>query len=316
LKNEIEGDGLNILGLRLSGTNEQRLSKNYTTDPEAYPLYLKGLFCWNKRTFTELEKARQYFDRAISLDPNFALAYAGRGATQALLPFYSHQATGAAILAVREDALTASSLDDDLAEPHVMLGDVFAHEYDFTTAEQEYQRAIYLNPNYATAHRWYGILLLHLARHEEASAELRKASELDPLSLITNLDYAEALLYTRRYDDAVGQLKMTLEQNSEFANSYQRFASLYQANGTYTDATHSYSKYRELNGDRPRAELTREVVAKGGFQRMLQALSAKGQVAALSRHDAIVFLTALVEKDGALAELNKFHDVFGYSAKN
>src|SRR5215813_6054595 len=315
LHGEIARDVSNKLGLSLSGTDEQRLSKKYTTDPEAYQLYLKGWSCWNERASKDPEKALEYFDKAISLDPNFARAYAGRADIGLLLPFYRQQSLREALLAAREDALKALSLDDELAETHATLGEVFAHEYDFAAAEREYQRAIYLNPNYATAHRRYGLLLFYLARHEEASAELRKASELDPLSFITNLDYAEALFHSRLYDDATSQLNKTFELNTEFATSYQRFVSFHEANVNYTEATRSYAKYREFNGDRPGAELTRETLSKGGWQRWLQALSAKAPLVDLSQHDAILFLTALVEKDGALAELNKFYEVFGYPTK-
>jgi len=308
LQREIARDVSKGLRLRLSGTDEQRLSKKYTTDPEAYECYLKGRFHWNKRTLEDLESAVDSFDQAISLDPNFGLAYAGRADASLILPLYRNRQIQDPLRAAREDALKALSLDDDLAEPHVTLGDVFAHDYDFAAAEREYQGAISLNPNYANAHQWYGILLFHLGRHEEACAEFRKASEIDPLSPIINLDYAEALLYTRRYDNAIDQLKKTLELNTDLAATYQHFARFYQSNGNYIKAAQSYSKYRELNDDRPSAGLPGEMLANGSMRRLL-ALTAKGQVDELSSNDAVVLLTALGEKHGALVELNKFYEV-------
>jgi len=316
LQSEIARDVSNKLRVKLWSTDELRLSKKYTTDPEAYQFYLEGRYYWNKRTLKDLEKALEYFDRAISLDPNFALAYAGRADTYLILPFYRNEPVGEGMLAARGDALKALSLDDDLAEPHATLGDVFVHEYDFAAAEREYQRAVYLNPNYATAHQWYGILLFYLARHEEACAELRKAIEIDPRSLIINLDYAEALFYADRYDDAIDQLNKTLELNAEFETFSQRFFRFYQANGKYREATQSYANCREFNGDRPRADLICDTLAKGGSQRCLHELTAKAQLAELSAHDAAVFLAALVEKDGQLGELNMFYEVFGASATN
>jgi len=171
LPSEIARDVSNKLRLKLAGGDEQKLSKNYTTSAEAYQLYLKGRYCWNKRTLKDLEKALDYFNQAIALDPNYALAYAGLADTYVLLPFYRDEPVRQAMSPAREAALKALSLDNELAEPHATLGFVNTREYDFATAEREYQRALELNPNYATAHQWYGEMLSHLARHEESLAE-------------------------------------------------------------------------------------------------------------------------------------------------
>src|SRR6266404_6446259 len=192
LQSEIARDITNSLRVKLAGADEQKLSKKYTNNTEAYELYLKGRFYWNKRTLKDLEKALDYFNQAIALDPNYVLAYAGLADAYVLIPSYRNGPVREAMQPAREAALKALSLDGELAEPHATLGRVNANEYDFAGAEREYKRAIELDPNYATAHQWYGILLFDLARNEESQAELRWALEIDPLSVIINLYYADS----------------------------------------------------------------------------------------------------------------------------
>jgi TolB-like protein/Tfp pilus assembly protein PilF len=311
LQSEIARDVTDNLRVKLAGAEEQKLSKKYTNNTEAYQLYLKGRFYWNKRTLKDLEKALDYFNQAIALDPNYALAYAGLADTYVVLPIYNNEPVREAMPLAREAALKALSLDGELAEPHAALGRVYANEYDFNGAEREYQRALELDPNCATAHQWYGILLYYLARNEESLAELRRAVEIEPVSLIINTAYAEGFFYARRYDDAIAQLKKTLELNTEFATAYQRLTRFYQAKGNYAEAARSYATYRELMGDREFAALIRESFAKGGWQGCLRAITAKEQLAKLSRYEAVVFLAALSEKDKAFDELNKSYEVFG-----
>jgi len=272
---------------------------------------LKGRFYWNKRTLKDLEKALDYFNQAIALDPNYALAYAGLADTYVVLPLYNNEPVREAMPLAREAALKALSLDGELAEPHTALGRVYANQYDFKGAEREYKRAIDLDPNYATAHQWYGILLYYLARNEESLAELRRAVEIEPVSLIINTVYAEGFFYARRYDDAIAQLKKTLELNTEFATAYQRLTRFYQAKGNYAEAARSYATYRELIGDREYAALIRESFAKGGWQGFLRVMTAKEQLAKLSRYETVVFLAALGKKEKAFAELNRSYEVFG-----
>ncbi|HMG32712.1 MAG TPA: tetratricopeptide repeat protein [Blastocatellia bacterium] len=315
LQNEIARDVTYNLRVKLARADEQKLSKKYTNNTEAYELYLKGRFYWNKRTLKDLETALEYFNQAIALDPNYALAYAGLADTYVLLPQYRNEPVREALPLAQEAALKALSLDSDLAEPHATLGRVKTNQYDFTGAETEYKRAIELDPNYATAHQWYGILLFDLARNDESQAELRRALELDPLSLIINLYYAESFYYARQYDAAIAQLRKTLELNTEFATTYQWFTKSNQANGNYGEAVKSYAAYRKMIGDRQGAALIRESFTKGGWTGFLQAVTAKDQTAKLTRYEAVVFLTALGDKEKAFAELERSFDVFGPSLR-
>jgi len=311
LQSEIARDITNNLRVKLAGADEQKLSKKYTNNTEAYELYLKGRFYWNKRTLRDLETALDYFNQAIARDPNYVLAYAGLADAYVLIPSYRNGPVRGAMQPAREAALKALSLDSELAEPHATLGRVNANEYDFAGAEREYKRAIELDPNYATAHQWYGILLFDLARNEESQAELRWALEIDPLSVIINLYYADSLFYARRYDDAIAQLRKTLELNTEFAATYKRFAKVYIASANYAEAAKSYARFRELIGDQQCAALIRQGFSQGGWPGFLRALTASEQLVKLSPYEAVVFLAAAGEKERALDELKKFYEVFG-----
>ncbi len=311
LQSEIARDITNNLRVKLADADEEKLSKKYTNNTEAYELYLKGRFYWNKRTLKDLETALDYFNQAIAKDPNYVLAYAGLADAYVLIPSYRNGPVREAMQPARAAALKALSLDGELAEPHATLGRVNANEYDFAGAEREYKRAIELDPNYATAHQWYGILLFDLARNEESQAELRWALEIDPLSVIINLYYADSLFYARRYDDAIAQLKKTLELNNEFAATYKRFTKFYQANGNYAEAAKSYARFRELIGDQTSAALVRESFTKGGWPAFLRAITAREQLSKLSPYEAVVFLAAAGEKERALGELERSYEAFG-----
>ena len=153
LQTEIARDVANKLRTRFSGADQQKLAKTYTTDPEAYRLYLQGRFYWNQREEKQFNKAVDYYTRAISLDPNYALAYAGLADTYALLSTFGFTSSEDGVQKARQYAARASSLDSTLAEPHTTLAYILIdHDYDLVAAELEFKRAIELDPKYATAH--------------------------------------------------------------------------------------------------------------------------------------------------------------------
>ncbi|MBD0395813.1 MAG: tetratricopeptide repeat protein, partial [Microcoleus sp. C1-bin4] len=176
LQNEITRDVVQKLKTKLSGTEEQKLTKNYTANSEAYQLYLKGRYYWNKRTTKDLDISFEYYQQAIAVDPNYALAYAG------LADSYTSN-LGATpskekMVKAREAAANAVQLDDKLAEGHAALSRVLrVYDYDFTAAEGEVRRAIELNPNYAPAYAGYASLLAERGRWEEAFTQIRRALE-------------------------------------------------------------------------------------------------------------------------------------------
>ena len=306
LQSEIARDVSSKLQLKLSGADEQKLTKNYPVNAEAYQLYLRGRFYWNKRTADNLKKSIEYFQQAIAVDPNYALAYAGLADGYALLSAFGvippHEGTPKA----REFALKALSLDNSLGEPHATLAlKLQDYDYDFAGAEREFKLSIALNPNYATAHQWYGELL-GLGRFEEAFAEFRRALEIDPLSLPVNWHYGRSLYVARKYDESLAQLKKTVELDATFPGVHVTLAQVYQAKGNYAESVEEYAKFEELNGESQNAKVMRESFAKGGWQGFLRVMTAENQH--IDSWPVMTFQAELGEKDKAFAVLNKAYE--------
>jgi len=181
LEKEIATDVSTKLKSRLTGSDEQRVAKAYTTNPEAYQLYLKGRFYWNQRTAESLKKAADYFQQAIDKDPSYALAYSGLADSYAVLPYFSGGSPQEYFPKAKAAALKAVQLDDDLAEAHASLGNILSgFEWNIPDSTREFKRAIELNPNYATAHHWYSDgPLLSIPNTQESIAEMKRAQEID-----------------------------------------------------------------------------------------------------------------------------------------
>ena len=183
-------------------------SKKPTANPEAYELYLKARFFWNKRTGNDLKTAADYFQRAIDADPSYANAYAGLAQSYLLIPVFGAGAPRDFFPKAMVAAHRAIKLDETSAEGHSALAMLVLFDFKFKESEEEFRRAIELNPNYATAHHWFGnSLLVTLGRFDEAIKEGERAVELDPLSLIINADLGSTLMIARRYDEAIAQLR-------------------------------------------------------------------------------------------------------------
>ena len=217
------------LRLPLTGQEKKRLAKQPTHDTEAYHIYLRGRYWWNKRTREGLERGIEYFKRAIAKDANFALAYTGLSDS-----YYLLAATGFAGLPSREAvplakaaAFQALEIDETLAEAHASMASVYANEWNWARAEREYLRAIELNPAYATVRHWHAFYLAAMGRVEEAVAEGTRARELDPLSIIINRDLALLLTYARRPDETIAQYDRTLELDPDFALAHQGLGRAY-----------------------------------------------------------------------------------------
>jgi serine/threonine protein kinase/Flp pilus assembly protein TadD len=309
LQSEIARDVSQKLRARLSGADEQKVAKNYTANAEAYQLYLKGRFYWNKRTPQDMWKSIEYFRQAIALDPNYALAFTGLADAYALLSNYGDAQPRETKPTAREAALKALSLDDRLAEAHATLGAILNdYDYDFTGAEREYKRAIELNPNYASAHQWYGELLTHQGRHEEALAELRRALEIDPLSLIINSVYGESMVFARRYDEAITQLKKTVELDANFATAHINLSTVYQLKDNYAESIAELAKFQELIGEQRDSASTRESFAQGGWEGFLRAITGTRRPVNIPSYIVATFHAELGEKDKTFAELNKSYE--------
>jgi serine/threonine-protein kinase len=240
------------LRLKLSGADERRVTKHYTENTEAYQLYLKGRFYWNKRTGEALKKAIEYFNQAIEKDPSYAHAFAGMAEAYVVLPNFSVASPQDSAPKAKAAAKRALELDETLAEAHTALAYVLLNYYwDFREANREFQRAIALNPNYATAHQWYGngYLLAIMERFDEAIAEGKRALELDPLSLIVNSDLGQDYYFARQYDQAIEQLLKNAEIDPSFYTAHANLGMAYQAKGSFQEALAEYRRARELSDD-------------------------------------------------------------------
>jgi TolB-like protein/Tfp pilus assembly protein PilF len=240
------------LRLRLTGEQKERLSKAQTASSEAYQLYLQGRYHWNKRTEEGLKKSIEYFNQAIAKDPGYALAFAGLADAYFLTGFWGFAAARDVCPRAKAAAAKALELDAGLAEPHAALGTI-KHKFDrdWVGAEQEFKRAIELNPNYATAHQWYAEYLSFLGRHAEAAVEIRKAQQADPLSLIIQTLAGVLFYWARQYDQAAEQYRKALDLDPNFAFAHSGLGLVYVQNGRLQAAIEEFQKAVADSGNAP-----------------------------------------------------------------
>jgi eukaryotic-like serine/threonine-protein kinase len=247
LRKELTRKIASELGLRLTGTATRNGMGGSTKNEEAYQLYLKGRFYWNKRTLGGTVKAIEHFQNSISIDPTFAPAYAGL-ADCYIIPANPNPPKERIPIA-RSAAKKAIELDESLAEPHATMALAMGVlEWDWQGAEREYKRSIDLNPNYATAHQWYGGFLSNMGRFEEAKMEAQKAIKLDPLSPIISSDAAAVFYYSRDYEAAIRQALKTPELDSALTTHYGVLGMTYIAQCRYPDAMRIQLKGAEMSG--------------------------------------------------------------------
>jgi TolB-like protein/Flp pilus assembly protein TadD len=238
------------LKAKLTGAEEQLIAARPTSDLTAYELYLKGRVLWGKRGGDNIRQAIAFYEQAIVRDPNYAPAYAGLAEAYVILPIYTDASAREAYAKAKAAALKALQLDDKLAEAHNALAMVLFLYLDIAGSIPEFQRAIALNPNYATAHHWYGFNpLATLGRFDEAIAESKRAVELDPLSPVINSDLGSNLMVARRYDEAIAQLRKTLEIDPTFSLAHGALGEALQFKGDLPGAIAEYTKAQELGAD-------------------------------------------------------------------
>lgn len=248
LQSEIARDVSSNLKSKLSGADAAKVEKTYTANTEAYQLYLKGKFYWNKRTGEALRQAAEFYNQAIEKDPNYALAYSGLAETYVLFSSYDVAAGADSMPQAKAAALRALAIDEQLAEAHTALGFYLAnYEWDRAGSEKEYRRAIELKPNYATAHHWLGADLGNIKRFDDSVAELRRAEELDPLSPIIGTNLADILVYARKFDEAIAQYKRIIVRNPNFEYAHVALGRAYGSAGRYPEAIAEMRRALELN---------------------------------------------------------------------
>jgi tetratricopeptide (TPR) repeat protein len=289
----------------LTPQEQDVLAKSRPIDDEAYQLHLKGRYMWNKRTPDGFEKALRLFQQAIDKDHTYAPAWSGMADTYGVLASVGYNVLPAreALPKARAAALRALQLDPNLSEAHASLAWVkHRYEWDWVAAEEEFQRAITLNPGYATARQWYSEFLSTMGRNEEALAQAKQARDTDPLSLIINHNMARRLYFARRFEEAVLESRKTLEMDPEFRVARVMLGLEYAAQGHFKEAVAEF----EQTGAR---SLSGYAHGRAGQDKEALAVLAELREAAASRHVAptqFVFVhIGLGQKDEALRWLEK-----------
>jgi TolB-like protein/DNA-binding winged helix-turn-helix (wHTH) protein/Tfp pilus assembly protein PilF len=224
------------ISLTLTPEARVRVAGAAHVDPQVHELCLRGRYEWNKRTEAGLNQAISYFRQAINRDPSYAPAYAGLADTYAVLPYYSEGSPNDTFPKAQAAAERALQLDETLAEANTTLGLVEGSHLHLVAAERQYQRALELNPNYATAHHWYSFCLWTMNRQKDALEELKRARRLDPLSLIIYTDEARTLSAIHQPDDAISLLKAAIDLDPNFAEAHRSLAVAYVQKGKVAHA--------------------------------------------------------------------------------
>jgi serine/threonine-protein kinase len=311
VESEIAAKVGDILKAKLTGAEQHAISMQPTRNTEAYQLYLKGRFFWNKRTGPDLQKAINYFKQAIEKDPGYALAYVGLGDSYILLSGFGAAPPQDSFPLAEAAAKKALEIDDNLAEAHTTLGFILCvHHLNFADSIREFERAIALNPNYATAHHWFGDgPLLAVGQFDRAIAEGKRAVELDPLSVIITADLGADFLVARRYDEAIEQFHKAIDLDPRFYYAHWNLAEALEMKGNLREALAEYKKAVELDDDPFVFALLGQAYAKlGQRDEALKILAQLPQIAAhryVPSYSYAVLHMALGEKDKAVEWLER-----------
>jgi serine/threonine-protein kinase len=311
VQKEIASNVSEKLSLKLTGADETQLAKTYTESGEAYEAYLKGRYHWNKRTDEGFKQATSFFQEAINKDPTYALAYTGLADCYTLRSDYGFLAPREGYALAKGAVTLALKYDESLAEAHTSMASIKAvMDWDWQGAENEYRRAIELNPKYPTARHWYATQLLLQGRLDQALQEIKKAQQLDPLSLGINKDFAVILLYARDYDNALEQCRKTLEIEPHFGVMSTYIAQIYELKQKYPEAVGELEKaHRAAPED---AEITyalgQAYALAGKKDEALKILNELNQPAKQNIYlpkEAAYLYALLGEKEQAIAILEK-----------
>jgi len=313
LQDEVARNITTQIRVKLQPAESSQLMGAPPINREAYELYLKGRYFWNKRDAEDLKKALDYFQRAAEKDPDYGPTQAGLADTYSLLGAagYDVMSAAEAMEKAQSAATRALLIDEKLAEAHASLGFViYRYDWDWPAAEKEFRRAIALNPNYATAHQWYSEYLIDLGRHEEAFTEARAALVLDPLSLIVNENMARMYYFARRFDQAIASSKNTLEMDPKFPISHLRLGRAFAAKGMYAQAVKEFQQFSALSGDKSlaTASIGNALARSGDRSGAIRALNELAMLSKQKRVPSICFAlihAGLGENDEAITWLEE-----------
>jgi TolB-like protein/tetratricopeptide (TPR) repeat protein len=314
LQQQIAGDIADKLRSRLSGGEKQHVTKQGTQKPEAYQLYVKGRYYWNKRTVADIKTAISYFNQAIEKDPGYALAYAGLADAYGVLSNYGDD-PNEVVPKSNAAAEKALELDPTLARPHaVMAGNKIEYNWDFSGGEAEFRKALELDPSDATAHQWFSQELSSIGgRAQEAIDEANRAHQLDPLSPI--IGFAQGVAYSsdRRFDKAIELYKKLSADNPRFAPAQSGLAFAYWGEHKYPQALQAFKTSAQFAGDKNYAEFAAALDAgfrSGGWLSALRKgievylVQRKAKTAYISPYGIAQLYADLGDKDHAFEWLN------------
>jgi TolB-like protein/predicted Ser/Thr protein kinase len=255
LQQQIASDIAGKLRSKLSSSEKQQVTKQGTQNPEAYELYLKGRYFWNKRTSADFTTAIFYFNQAIAKDPSYALAYSGVADAYSMLPHYRGN-PGEDFPKSNAAARKALELDATLARPHAVLGyNEAQYDWDFAGGVAEFKKAFELDPNDAMAHQWYAENIGMIGgREQETLAEIKRAHQLDPQSPIISTQVGWVHLKAREYDQAIAVCQKVANENPTFARTHLRLAQAFWGKRMYPQAIEEWKAYGRLAGDRNESE--------------------------------------------------------------
>jgi len=250
LQKELAQDIANNLRLQFGPEEQAPSRKNYTDNVEAYRLYLKGRYFWNKRTEAGLRKGIEFFQQAIEQDPNYALAYAGLADSYIIMANWRYAPPRDSYAKAKAAALRALELDNRLPEALTSLAyTTLLYDRDWKASESGFQQALALNPNYASAHHFYSICLMTSGRQSEALAEITRAQDLDPLSLIITSVHGWIYYEGREFDRAVYQYTKTLEMDPKYVPALLDLGATYLRNGEYGKAISRFEEAKTAGGE-------------------------------------------------------------------
>jgi len=306
LQSELARDVSSKLRTKLTGAEEQRMMKNYTANSDAYRLFLRGKFLSSKRTPRDSQTAIENFQRAVNLDPQFAMAYAGLATGYTYLAIYGYSPAKEVFPKAREYANKALEIDSSLSDPHMSLGMMaFLWDHDMAAWERENRRALELNPNSTDVHRVEATRLLFMGKPDEAIAEVRRALDIEPLSAAGNMTYSYCMFYSGQIDECRAHARKTVEISPEFWMSYYYLAAAYRYQRMYPEAVDAMAKAKEHWGEPEAAKLIRDTFEKRGWQGLLRAICAQPQQFKFWQYDLATFYAELGDKENALARLNQ-----------
>ncbi len=297
----------------LEGEKEQ-IEKKTTDNLDAFTLYLKGRYYWNKRTVEGMRKAIEHFQETIELDPTYALAYAGLSDSFALLGDVGVAAVPPkeAFSRAKVAATKALRIDGTLAEAHTSLAHMEMHDFRWADAEKEFKRAIELNPNYATAHHWYALSFALKERSNESIAAIKRAQELDPVSLAINTDVGVVYYYARQYDQAIAQYQKTLDLDPSFSRAYVALGSAYAQKALYEEAIAMFQKAITVSGDSTKkAALGRAYALAGKKDETLEVIAELKELSKrsyISPYSLALIYAGIRDKDEAFDWLQKAYE--------